>query len=405
MGGVRASPLSNARALPQSATAQTATQTLIRKFFSSFLWCKRENFNLMALSFVAGPGISFVCQTAKALEAFSIAADDQSLSIEPLCASTHIEPRPPTPSHVTCRVDGSIFFFVGDGSSAAFSKSGVYTWSDEKRRFLQQLDVPLPICALRLENDRLYVVTANAIHVYNVKEDGDTILKAVCIKTPPNPDGVMDVCCPLLESESVILAFPGAASGTVQSVDVLCAQAATHTLQAQKHTIVSVAFDRLGLLLATASVTATRICVFNRSTGTLVYNLKRSWLGGAPVRGLCFDHSSRCLLAWCPKNNHIARYELSTAAAVTWTASELQHIACRFLPEEDARVLLVDAEVGVACCFAVDAAKNTAELMCRANFGGCAPLSSLGATAAAAAAASATASAKQRRREVLSVVL
>ncbi|XP_061338023.1 autophagy-related protein 18a-like [Gastrolobium bilobum] len=179
----------------------------------------------------------------------------------------------------------NILAFVGGGSDPRYPVNKVMIWDDHQSRCIGELSFRSEVKGVRLRRDRIVVVLAHKIFVYNFAD-----LKVLHqIETIANPKGLCDVSH---VSGNMVLVCPGLQKGQVRVEHY--ASKRTKFITAHDSRIACFALSQDGRLLATASSKGTLIRVFNTLDGSLLQEVRRG-ADRAEIYSLAFSHPAQWL--------------------------------------------------------------------------------------------------------------
>lgn len=163
----------------------------------------------------------------------------------------------------------NILAFVGGGSDPRYPANKVMIWDDHQSRCIGELSFRSEVKGVRLRRDRIVVVLAHKIFVYNFAD-----LKVLHqIETIANPKGLCEVSH---VSGTMVLACPGLQKGQVRVEHY--ASKRTKFIMAHDSRIACFALTQDGRMLATASSKGTLVRVFNTLDGSLLQEVDSSFL-------------------------------------------------------------------------------------------------------------------------------
>lgn len=155
----------------------------------------------------------------------------------------------------------NILALVGGGPEPQYPLNKVMIWDDHQSRCIGELSFRSEVKSVRLRRDRIVVVLAQKIFVYNFSD-----LKLLHqIETVANPKGLCEVS---QVSGSMVLVCPGLQKGQMRVEHY--ASKRTKFIMAHDSRIVCFALTNDGRLLATSSSKGTLVRVFNTLDGSLV---------------------------------------------------------------------------------------------------------------------------------------
>ncbi|KAL2325528.1 hypothetical protein Fmac_024586 [Flemingia macrophylla] len=180
----------------------------------------------------------------------------------------------------------NILAFVGGGSSEPrYPPNKVMIWDDHQSRCIGELSFRSEVKGVRLRRDRIVVVLAHKIFVYNFAD-----LKVLHqIETIANPKGLCDLSH---VSSTMVLVCPGLQKGQVRVEHY--ASKRTKFIMAHDSRIASFALTHDGRLLATASSKGTLIRLFNTLDGSLLQEVRRG-ADRAEIYSLAFSPTAQWL--------------------------------------------------------------------------------------------------------------
>ena len=165
----------------------------------------------------------------------------------------------------------NILAFVGASSSSSSSEpryppNKVMIWDDHQSRCIGELSFRSEVKGVRLRRDRIVVVLAHKIFVFNCSD-----LKVLHqIETIVNPKGLCDLSH---VSATMVLVCPGLQKGQVRVEHY--ASKRTKFIMAHDSRIACFALTHDGRLLATASSKGTLVRLFNTLDGSLLQEVRR----------------------------------------------------------------------------------------------------------------------------------
>nr|AFK44190.1 unknown [Medicago truncatula] len=179
----------------------------------------------------------------------------------------------------------NILAFVGGGSDPRYPANKVMIWDDHQSRCIGELSFRSEVKGVRLRRDRIVVVLAHKIFVYNFAD-----LKVLHqIETIANPTGLCEVSH---VSGTMVLACPGLQKGQIRVEHY--ASKRTKFIMAHDSRIACFAITQDGRLLATASSKGTLVRVFNTLDGSLLQEVRRG-ADRAEIYSLAFSSSAQWL--------------------------------------------------------------------------------------------------------------
>ncbi|CAH9075948.1 unnamed protein product [Cuscuta epithymum] len=179
----------------------------------------------------------------------------------------------------------NILALVGGGPDPQYPLNKVMIWDDHQSRCIGELSFRSEVKSVRLRRDRIVVVLAQKIFVYNFAD-----LKLLHqIETVVNPKGLCEVSH---VSGSMVLVCPGLKKGQLRIEHY--ASKRTKFIEAHASTISSFALTNDGKLLASASSKGTLVRVFNTLDGSLLQELRRG-ADRAEIYSLSFSPTAQWL--------------------------------------------------------------------------------------------------------------
>ncbi|XP_020209984.1 autophagy-related protein 18a isoform X3 [Cajanus cajan] len=179
----------------------------------------------------------------------------------------------------------NILAFVGGGSDPRYPPNKVMIWDDHQSRCIGELSFRSEVKGVRLRRDRIVVVLAHKIFVYNFAD-----LKVLHqIETIANPKGLCDLSH---VSATMVLVCPGLQKGQVRVEHY--ASKRTKFIMAHDSRIASFALTHDGRLLATASSKGTLVRLFNTLDGSLLQEVRRG-ADRAEIYSLAFSPTAQWL--------------------------------------------------------------------------------------------------------------
>ncbi|MED6195798.1 Autophagy- protein 18a [Stylosanthes scabra] len=179
----------------------------------------------------------------------------------------------------------NILAFVGGGPEPRHPPNKVMIWDDHQSRCIGELSFRSEVKGVRLRRDRIVVVLAHKIFVYNFAD-----LKVLHqIETIANPKGLCEVSH---LSGTMVLACPGLQKGQVRVEHY--ASKRTKFIMAHDSRIACFSLTQDGRLLATASSKGTLVRVFNTLDGSLLQEVRRG-ADRAEIYSLAFSPTAQWL--------------------------------------------------------------------------------------------------------------
>ncbi|KAL1294129.1 hypothetical protein HN51_054791 [Arachis hypogaea] len=179
----------------------------------------------------------------------------------------------------------NILAFVGGGPDPRHPPNKVMIWDDHQSRCIGELSFRSEVKGVRLRRDRIVVVLAHKIFVYNFAD-----LKVLHqIETIANPKGLCEVSH---LSGTMVLACPGLQKGQVRVEHY--ASKRTKFIMAHDSRIACFSLTQDGRLLATASSKGTLVRVFNTLDGSLLQEVRRG-ADRAEIYSLAFSPTAQWL--------------------------------------------------------------------------------------------------------------
>lgn len=179
----------------------------------------------------------------------------------------------------------NILAFVGGGSDPRYPVNKVMIWDDHQSRCIGELSFRSEVKGVRLQRERIVVVLAHKIFVYNFAD-----LKVLHqIETIANPKGLCEVSH---VSGTTVLVCPGLQKGQVRVEHY--ASKRTKFIMAHDSRIACFALTQDGRLLATASSKGTLVRVFNTLDGSLLQEVRRG-ADRAEIYSLAFSATAQWL--------------------------------------------------------------------------------------------------------------
>ncbi|KAM3378116.1 autophagy-related protein 18a-like [Capsicum galapagoense] len=199
----------------------------------------------------------------------------------------------------------NILALVGGGPEPQYPLNKVMIWDDHQSRCIGELSFRSEVKSVRLRRDRIVVVLAQKIFVYNFSD-----LKLLHqIETVANPKGLCEVS---QVSGSMVLVCPGLQKGQVRVEHY--ASKRTKFIMAHDSRIVCFALTNDGRLLATSSSKGTLVRVFNTLDGSLVQEVRRG-ADRAEIYSLAFSPTAQWLAVSSDKGTvHVFNLKVDSAA-------------------------------------------------------------------------------------------
>ncbi|KAG5626115.1 hypothetical protein H5410_011333 [Solanum commersonii] len=178
-------------------------------------------------------------------------------------------------------------------------------WDDHQSRCIGELSFRSEVKSVRLRRDRIVVVLAQKIFVYNFSD-----LKLLHqIETVANPKGLCEVS---QVSGSMVLVCPGLQKGQVRVEHY--ASKRTKFIMAHDSRIVCFALTNDGRLLATSSSKGTLVRIYNTLDGSLVQEVRRG-ADRAEIYSLAFSPTAQWLAVSSDKGTvHVFNLKVDSAA-------------------------------------------------------------------------------------------
>ncbi|KAJ2745276.1 autophagy protein [Coemansia sp. BCRC 34301] len=198
----------------------------------------------------------------------------------------------------------SLVALVGSGDQPSLSPRRLQIINTKRQSIICELTFPTTILAVKLNRRRLIAVLEEQIYVYDISN-----MKLLhTIETPPNPTAI---CAMSPNSENCFIAYPtpasisspptkpGAPPEIPATTDVMVFDAnaceAINIIQAHKSPISSLAMNREGTMLATASDKGTVIRVFALPSAQKIAQFRRGAYP-AKIHSITFNATSTLLL-------------------------------------------------------------------------------------------------------------
>ncbi|KAJ2109936.1 autophagy protein [Coemansia sp. RSA 376] len=198
----------------------------------------------------------------------------------------------------------SLVALVGSGDQPTLSPRRLQIINTKRQSIICELTFPTTILAVKLNRRRLIAVLEEQIYVYDISN-----MKLLhTIETPPNPTAI---CAMSPSSENCFIAYPtpasisspptkpGALSEIPATTDVMVFDAnaceAINIIQAHKSPVSSLAMNREGTMLATASDKGTVIRVFALPSAQKIAQFRRGAYP-AKIHSITFNATSTLLL-------------------------------------------------------------------------------------------------------------
>lgn len=179
----------------------------------------------------------------------------------------------------------NILALVGGGPEPQYPLNKVMIWDDHQGRCIGELSFRSEVKSVRLRRDRIVVVLAQKIFVYNFSD-----LKLLHqIETIVNPKGLCEVSH---QSSSMVLVCPGLQKGQVRVEHY--ASKRTKFIMAHDSRIACFALTNDGRLLATTSSKGTLVRIFNTLDGSLLQEVRRG-ADRAEIYSLAFSSTAQWL--------------------------------------------------------------------------------------------------------------
>ncbi|KAG2433269.1 hypothetical protein HXX76_008337 [Chlamydomonas incerta] len=170
----------------------------------------------------------------------------------------------------------SLIGFVGAGEQPALTPRKLSVMNTTANRLIQELTYPTSVLAVRMNRQRLVVVTARRVHVYSMQN-------LTCLQVVDTEENARGCCALTCCHEPNLLALPSSATtGTVRIYDL--AQEGGNVLseaQAHQTPVTILAWSGDGGLLATASAKGTVIRVHRLPSAARAHSFRRGTLSAA----------------------------------------------------------------------------------------------------------------------------
>ncbi|GIL90354.1 hypothetical protein Vretimale_18184 [Volvox reticuliferus] len=252
----------------------------------------------------------------------------------------------------------SLVGFVGAGEQPALTPRKLTVMNTSTSRTIQELSYPTSILAVRMNRQRLVVMTSRRVHVYSMSNLA--CLRA--IDTEESPTG----CCALTCChEPNLLALPASsATGTVRIYDL--AQEGGNVLgevRAHQTPVTLMSWNADGSLLATASAKGTLIRVHRMPSAARSHSFRRGAMS-ATIQSMAFGpvgHSVQLLVASSSHGTiHVFRIEEpegtgahprpASAAAGLLSAVVRYSVGDMVEPARNIATIRLPQSVGTAIC-------------------------------------------------------
>ncbi|GLI62273.1 hypothetical protein VaNZ11_004880 [Volvox africanus] len=189
----------------------------------------------------------------------------------------------------------SLVGFVGAGEQPALTPRKLTVMNTSTSRTIQELSYPTSIMAVRMNRQRLVVMTSRRVQVYSMSN-------LACLRAIDMEEGQMGGCCALTCChEPNLLALPtSSATGTVRIYDL--AQEGGNVLsevRAHQTPVTLMSWSADGSLLATASAKGTLIRVHRMPSAARSHSFRRGAMS-AIIQSMAFGpvgHSMQLLVA------------------------------------------------------------------------------------------------------------
>nr|GMD40518.1 autophagy-related protein 18A-like [Ipomoea batatas] len=179
----------------------------------------------------------------------------------------------------------NILALVGGGPEPQYPMNKVMIWDDHQSRCIGELSFRSEVKSVRLRRDRIVVVLAQKIFVYNFAD-----LKLLHqIETVVNPKGLCEVSH---VSGCMVLVCPGLQKGQVRVEHY--ASKKTKFIMAHTSRVACFALTNDGKMLATASSKGTLVRVFNTYEGSMLQEVRRG-ADRAEIYSLAFNSTAHWL--------------------------------------------------------------------------------------------------------------
>ncbi|KAL0489267.1 WD repeat domain phosphoinositide-interacting protein WDR45 [Acrasis kona] len=218
-------------------------------------------------------------------------------------------------------------------------------WDADKSTLVKDFEATTrsPIVSLKYHHKHLIAICTDGIEVHDFNEN---VIKEK--STPNNPSGICAMCT---DRRYSIMAYPGLEKGSVIVVNLF--EDSNVKINAHDYDIAFIALNHCGSLLATASGNGRLIKVFDASTGTKMYELRRGSTD-AVITSICFsrDDSRLCCFS---ENGTLHVWNLGEQrkslvdAIVNYKSSDWKHngiegkAQCSFSPEDSSVVYVVSS--------------------------------------------------------------
>jgi len=183
---------------------------------------------------------------------------------------------------------------VAGGRKPKFADNTLMIYDDAAGKMVLEITLSSPILSVRMKRDKIILVTRNQISVFSFPNKPR---KLFSMDTRDNPLGLCEVS-PLRFGEREVMVFPGFKTGSIQLVDLYSTEqkvsSAPVVVNAHKNSVVCLAINQGGSLVATASSKGTLVRIWDTVRRVQLVELRR---GADQARIYCinFSHSSEWL--------------------------------------------------------------------------------------------------------------
>jgi len=223
--------------------------------------------------------------------AFSCAFEDGArlFHLEPIREAAHYtEEVVGSLSQVEMLYNTNMVAMVAGGRKPKFADNTLMIYDDAAGKMVLEITLSSPILSVRMKKDKIILVTRNQISVFSFPNKPR---KLFSMDTRDNPLGLCEVS-PLRFGEREVMVFPGFKTGSIQLVDLFSTEqkvsSAPVVVNAHKNSVVCLAINQAGNLVATASSKGTLVRIWDTHRRVQLVELRR---GADQARIYCINFS------------------------------------------------------------------------------------------------------------------
>jgi len=201
----------------------------------------------------------------------------------------------------------NILALVGGGRNPRYPPNKVMIWDDHQNRCIGELSFRTEVKAVKMSREKVVVVLEYNIYVYNFAD----LNLLNTIETVSNPKGLCALCT---NTTNTVLACPGLQKGHIR-VELFHINKQT-LIQCHESSLSCLGLNADGTRLATASERGTLVRIWDTTSGTRLFELRRG-AEPAEIQCLSFDADFQWLLVSSDHGTvHIFRLGEPEAASV-----------------------------------------------------------------------------------------